>query len=163
LKKAWHLSGAQLVVLQRLCAWREFTARDEDVPRNRVVWDDHLYEFAKVPNLTLDAVHAALPQVVARRYGDALVDAHRDGGDSTLLEPLDRPLTSRQGAQVKQLKSVGLEVARARELAPELICRKRDLESCVRHHAATGELSPVYSNWRKDLVGGQFLQVLNGG
>jgi hypothetical protein len=40
------------------------------------------------------------------------------------------------------------------------LARKRDVEGCIRHYSATGELSVVYSGWRQQLVGDSFLEIL---
>ncbi|NOX52528.1 MAG: ribonuclease D [Gammaproteobacteria bacterium] len=161
LKKAWQLDSHQLATLQRLCAWREETARLENVPRNRVVWDDHLYEFSIQDDLNQDHVFMLLPRAVARKYCDGLLGAHES---SSTQQPraLARPLTSKQGATVKALRSIGVDVAQRIEIAPELICRKKDLEECVRYFGVKQTLSPHYQGWRADLVQTDFLQVLNG-
>ena len=44
-KRAWQLNPEQLTTLQKLCEWREQTARKLDTPRNRVIWDEHLFAF----------------------------------------------------------------------------------------------------------------------
>jgi ribonuclease D len=159
-KKAWQLPKQQLAVLQTLCAWREDTARTENVPRSRVIWDDHLFEFARVEALATDHVHRALPRGVARRYADLLVEHHRIGRSSEAPGPLPRPLTSAQGTTLKSLRSVARSKAETLGIAPELLARKRDLEHCIRHHAECAELSPHYSAWRGELVGAPFLDVL---
>ena len=159
IKKAWQLSGAELARLQRLCAWRENKARIENVPRNRVVWDDHLYRFAKMSNLSRVQLQKMLPRGVVKRYADELIEivAQVDGAAP---EALPRPLTSLQGTWVKKLKALGLEVANAQQVAPELVCRKRDLEACVRHFVLSGEISPLYKGWRFDVVGADFHSLL---
>jgi len=161
-KKAWQLPAQQLAILRTLCAWREGTARTEDVPRNRVIWDDHLFDFARIEMLTTDHVRQVLPRSVARRYADSLVDSHQAGRAAHSPQPLPRPLTSAQGATLKSLRVVARSKAESLGLAPELLARKRELESCIRHHAQCSELSPHYLSWRAELVGVSFLSVLEG-
>ena len=40
-KRAWQLSQRELARLKALCRWRENAARHFNIPRNRIVWDDH--------------------------------------------------------------------------------------------------------------------------
>lgn len=159
-KKAWQLPGQQLAVLRTLCAWRERTARLENVPRNRVIWDDHLYGFARIETLEPNHVHRALPKAIARRYAEHLIDQHRVGRAAQAPLPLPRPLTSAQGATLKALREIALSLAASLGIAPELLARKKDLEFCVRHHAHNAQLSPHYSTWRRALVESPFMEVL---
>ena len=159
-KKAWQLGAEQLAVLQMLCAWRENTARSEDVPRNRVVWDDHLYAFSRIRELELEHVHTNLPRGIARRYAEALLEAHNVGRRSAHPEPLPRPLTTAQGKLVKQLREIAGNVADQLGVAPELLSRRRDIEACVRHFSSTQQLSDHYLGWREGLVAERFLEVL---
>ena len=160
-KKAWKLDVQQLNVLQHLCAWRERKAMSEDVPRNRVVWDEHLYQFAKMQELGSEDVHGALPRIVARKYTDELVEQHQNGSnnDQTLMLPAS-PLTQGQGAIVKALREVARDTADQMQFAHELLARKRDVEACVRHYIATGELSPAYQGWREPLLADEFNKLL---
>lgn len=159
-KKAWQLPVRQLAVLRVLCAWREDTARTENVPRNRVIWDDHLYEFSRIEALTNGHVRQALPRGVARRYEELLVDHHRQGRAAEIPRPLPRPLSSAQGATLKILRDVARAKAENLGIAPELLARKRDLEACILHYQQRFELSPHYSTWRGALIGASFLRVL---
>ena len=160
-KKAWQLSLDQLGVLRQLCAWREATARSENVPRNRVVWDEHLYGFSRIDTLTPNHISSRLPRVVARRYTEALIAEHQSGTLEPAPGPLPRPLSSAQGAVLKRLRDVARDVAAGLGVAPELLARKRDLEACLRHYATTTELSPLYAAWRGELVGEQFMVLLD--
>ena len=158
-KKAWHLAPVELGRLQQLCAWREETARQENVPRNRVVWDEHLYAFASTETLTRELVRTTLPRGVASRYEDQLLELLQNM--VSLAPPaLPKPLTTQQGVLVKRLRACGLAAAEKHGLAPELICRKKDLEGCVRQFVTNGELSSQFSDWRQDLIGQEYLRVL---
>ena len=161
-KKAWVLDGRQLAVLKSLCAWRERRAMEEDVPRNRVVWDEHLSAFAQRDALRVADVEQALPWGIARRYARQLVDAHREGAAAPPESPLPRPLSSAQNRLVAKLRTVGQRRAADLGMAPELLARRRDLEECVRCHQANGRLPELFQGWRHALVGEQFAALLGG-
>ena len=160
IKKAWRLSGDDLAVLHSLTRWRESTAMSEDVPRNRVVWDEHLLSFAQQPVLDESRVWEMLPKPIARRYASRLVEEHRSGRAAAPLPKLQAPLTQAQGEISKKLRETARTRAEAQQFSQELLSRKRDVEGCIRHYAATGELSVVYSGWRRQLVGDSFLEIL---
>ena len=160
-KKAWQLDEIALTRLKRLCAWRERTAQVENVPRNRVVWDDHLYDFARRSRLSMSDIQGRVPRIVAQKYGDALLAVSRGEDEDALIpEPVPGPLTSAQGALVKVLRQAGLAIAQHNTMAPELISRKKDLEFCVRHFSEHGKLSNFYSTWRQGVVGETYLKIL---
>lgn len=159
-KKAWKLDGQMLAVLQVLASWREREAMSEDVPRNRVIWDEHLYVFATVVELDESLVRETLPKSVARKYASGIIEHHRLGRSASPLARLERPLTQTQNALSKSLREIARAHAHNHDFAQELLGRKRDVEGCVRHFDATGELSPMYSGWRYDLVGVQFRKLL---
>lgn len=160
-KRAWRLDGLELGVLKRLCAWRERRAMAEDVPRNRVVWDEHLVEFARLSSLGEKDVHERLPGPVARRYASQLIEEHREGVLAGVAEvPLARPLSPSENKVSRTLRDLASSKADAMEFARELLARKRDVESCIRHYLDTGELSPAYGGWRAALVGDEFRTLL---
>ncbi|MEM9622988.1 MAG: ribonuclease D [Pseudomonadota bacterium] len=161
LKKAWQLGPQQLAVLQGLCAWREETAQTRNIPRNRVVWDDHLFEFARIKQLGESDVQRALPKGIARRYAAPLVAAHEQGRLATPPGAIDRPLSAAQGAVVKDLREVARKQSTLLNFAPELLARKRDVEACVRHYLRYEQLTDHYRSWRHDLVGAQFAEILD--
>lgn len=160
IRKAWRLSGADLAVLRSLTSWRERTAMSENVPRNRVVWDEHLLAFARERNLEEKQVWELLPNPVARRYAGEIVAEHRSGRAAEPLPRLEPPLSQTQGEVSKKLRDVARESAQTRCMSQELLARKRDIEQCIRHYSATGELSPEYSGWREPLLGESFRSVL---
>ena len=90
-----------------------------------------------------------------------LIEVHqREEQFDQPLELLDRPRSPSQGARLKVLRDLAREAANSLGLAPELLARKKDVEACLRHFNATGELSEIYFGWRKEVVGKDFLQVL---
>lgn len=160
LRKAWRFRGEQLAVLKRLTVWRECTAMAENVPRNRVVRDEHLIAFAERRTLDEGAVRNTLPQPVARRYGPALVAEHLAGRRSEPPAPLEPPLSQREGEVSKLLRDAARAEAERHQMSQELLARRRDVERCIRHFATTGALSPEYSGWREPLLGESFRRIL---
>ena len=159
-KGAWRLLPEELGALQSLCAWREARAQDEDRPRQWVVGDECLLEFARKPALPRSLIDSQLPRRAARRYGSALMQAHQLGRKAPVARTLPRPLSRGQAAALKELRDLGRRRAQALGLAPELLSRKRDLEACLRHYAAEGVLPDFYRGWRKEVIGADFSAVL---
>ena len=79
IKKAWRLGGHDLAVLRALTSWRERMAMSENVPRNRVVWDEHLLTFSRQKILDEQQVRDLLPKPVAQRYAREIMAEHHAG------------------------------------------------------------------------------------
>jgi ribonuclease D len=160
-KRAGRMDGRARARLQCLCAWRERQAMAENRPRGRVLKDDVLVELAEAAELRVADLRRTVPPGVVRRYGDALVDAHRHGNELAEEPPAgDQPLTGAQQDAVASLRAIGTERAEALGMAPELLSRKREVETCVRHFVQHRELSEAYAGWRRELVGDAFLARL---
>jgi len=159
-KKAWKLNGRQLAILKALCEWREQRAMAEDVPRNRVVWDEHLFQFAQRETMDLRGIRHTLPSRVARRYAEGLLNAFAAGLNAPPEPTLPKPLSTRQGGLLRRLRELGRERARELEIAPELLARQRDIEECVYHYRASGSLSETYLGWRWSVLGGDYVTEL---
>ena len=163
LKKAWRFSARQLARLQGLCTWREQRARTRDLPRQRVVRDEHLLELAQQQRSDKDAVFAALPEPVARRFCRDLMPVLEDADarpEAELPAPLEPPLNQRQSELVKRLRNIAREQAEQLGFAPELLSRRRDVEACLRHFIEHRQLHEVFQGWRYPLVGERFEDLL---
>lgn len=160
MKTAWRLKGSDLAVLKWLAGWRERVAMAENVPRKRVVWDEHLVTFAECRQLTEQQVWDLLPKPIAGRYADELVAEHRAGREAEPVKKIEPPLSQHQGEILKQLREVARAQAESLGMSQELLARKRDVESCIRYYSETGELSQTYSSWREPLLGDSFRDIL---
>jgi ribonuclease D len=157
MKKIWRLEGPVRARLQHLTAWRERQAMAEDRPRGRIVRDEHLLYLAGLERLEREDLQDVLPRGVARRYEDELLAAHRAGAVSGEHPPAgEAPLGSTPTGLVRELRELAQGKAEALGMAPELLARKREVEACVRHFVASGELSEAYRGWRRPLVGEVF-------
>lgn len=161
MKRAWRLAGPVRARLKELAAWRERQAMAEDRPRNRVVRDELLLALAALEQIEPEDLADLLPRSVARRYGEALIETHRHGDDGGDHPPAgEGPLASRHNGIVRELRELAQRRAEGLGMAPELLGRKREVEACVRHYVATGELSPAFRGWRWSVVGESFLERL---
>jgi len=158
---AWRFDANQLGALRALCGWREQQARAEDVPRNKVVWDENLIELAKRPALDDAALADVLPAGLCRKYGEDLLDAHERGSDDLFdLEPVSKPLTNSENRLVKELRAVARRRAEGLAMAPELLSRKREVEALVRARRNDPNSLHNYADWRAELVGEDFMRVI---
>ena len=158
---ARRLSRRQLAVLRSLVTWREREARRRDMPRAHLARDDALLGLAldEGPSPSLDA----LPKGLRRRYGKALLQAHARGRDDPCPpQPLPEPLSRRQGELAAALRNSAKVCAERLGMAPELLARRRDMESCVLHWREHGDLPPWFGAWRKSLLGDEFRRRLGG-
>lgn len=163
LKKAWRFSPRQLGRLQGICSWREQRARTRDLPRQRVVRDEHLLDLAVEPRSDKEAVFGALPEPIAKRFSRDLarvLEAADALPETDLPPPLERPLNQRESELVKRLRAIARERAEQLGFAAELLSRRRDVEACLRYFIEHRQLHEVFRSWRYPLVGARFEELL---
>jgi ribonuclease D len=172
LPRVHQLSGKARAVAKELAAWRERTAASEDRPVGSVLADAPLLELARrQPGSVdgLDRIRGLQPSTVRRRGRD-IIDAIARGakapppsieGPGRLdLRPGDAPLIA-----------LGEALARGRAmeagLAYELVASRSDLEQVISAHRrggadVTARKVRTLQGWRRDLVGGELLELLAG-
>jgi ribonuclease D len=155
-----------LAALIELAAWRETLAQAQDVPRNRVIRDDALYDIAnQLPTET-----AQLSQLRTLSEGFArssrakdIVDAVKRGlaRDPKTLPAVNQgvPMPPDKAALVDLLR-VMLKAAAARHgVAPRLIADTDDLEQIAMSDAPD---IPAMRGWRRDLFGNDAMKLKAG-
>jgi ribonuclease D len=170
-RRIGHLTPRQLARLRLLCIWRERRVRERDVPRARFIADDVLVQIAQ----SEDIGRAELIDMLRRARDERRAGGNVQGSVDEVLELIaeaerlsasalpdvpEQPLTRSEAAVVRRLRDHA--AARAAELgmAQELVARRRDLETCLRHYRVYGHLSATYLGWRGPLVGQAFEQIL---
>ena len=157
----------ELAVMRAVAAWRERTARERDVPRNRVMKDDAIYEIAQ--QQPADA--AALSRLRAVPNG-----FEKSRGAKDLLESVavaletpreEMPRLPRReavpewvGAAVELLRVLLRLTAEREGVVPRLIASADELEAL----AHKGEESGVRAleGWRRELFGERALRLVRG-
>ena len=155
-----------LAVLIELAAWRERAAQAQDVPRNRVLRDEALYDIAgHAPTETsqLSELRTLSEGFARSARAKEIVDAVKRGlaRDPKTVPPLrtGTPLPAEKVALVDLLRVLLKACAARHRVAPRLIADGDDLERiAVEDHPAVAALK----GWRYDLFG-QFAEQLKRG
>jgi ribonuclease D len=155
-----------LAVLIELAAWRERLAQGQDVPRNRVLRDEALYDIANsAPTET-----AQLSQLRSLSEGFArssrakeIIEAVKQGlkRDPKTLPPLREGtgLPAERQATVELLRVLLKACAARSKVAPRLIADAEHLERLAAEHEPD---IPALKGWRYELFGAEALRLKRG-
>ncbi|MHB9003820.1 MAG: ribonuclease D [Coriobacteriia bacterium] len=165
LKKLSSLTRRQLGVLQKIAAWRENEARRRDIPRRWVLGDDSLVEIARRAPTTRENLLAVrgVADKMQRSASVGLVEAVKEGLETPeeSLPRLDK--RRRKPADIDGAVDLMAALVRLRakqhDVAVPLLASRDDLE-----HLAGGdrEESPLLQGWRREIVGEELLELLDG-
>jgi ribonuclease D len=142
---------------QRLAAWRERRASDKDRPRSWILDDAALRTLVmRVPRtaLELDSIEELTPGF-RERSGAAILELISAAEMPARLPPPGqrvRPDAQFQ-ARVKNLSAIVQKKATELELAAELLCTRRELESIARGDST----ADVLKGWRRQVLGNELL------
>ncbi|WP_239692593.1 ribonuclease D [Microbulbifer mangrovi] len=160
-KGAWRLNSDQLAVLQDLCAWREREARARNMPRNHLLKENVCMSLAQaMPKYLATLSQPGLEGKTLRKYGETLLQIITAAGGREDKPPrLPQPLNRAQGEVLKLLREDVNALAEAANLPPEILVRKKELETLVQ--SGTPELEGRLCGWRRQVVGEPLIKALN--
>lgn len=155
-----------LAALKAAAEWREREAQTRDIPRNRIIKDDGLYEIAHAaPGSTEDlAPLRAIPRGFERsKPAERLIEALNSAlADPKLSAPKiekAKPLPPNIGPALEMLKVFLKVVADQEGVAARLIATVPDLEQL----AADDEADiPALKGWRRTVFGDEALRLKRG-
>jgi ribonuclease D len=155
-----------LAVLREVAAWRETEAQRRDVPRNRVVRDEQIYDIAAHrPAGAEELAHTrGLSRDAARgRIGQAILAAVEKGLAVPEADcPHPPPRTERPaglGPVIDLLKVLLKMKAEKHQVAQKLVASSADLEML----AADDEAAvPALHGWRREIFGTDALALKHG-
>ena len=163
-KRGQMLRPKQLAVLRELAAWRETAAMQLDKPRKWLIDDDTLFEIARHPPATLEALAQirGMNEAGLKKWGKQILAATEQGlaipeserpqwHERRKLKPGDKVLADLMMALVRQR---GLEHG----VAPSLLATASDLEAII----ADDPEAALRSGWRARLVGNELGALLAG-
>jgi ribonuclease D len=146
-----------LAVLIELAAWRERTAQAQDVPRNRILRDDTLYDIAQ--HAPTEASQLSELRTLSEGFAKSarareIVEAVKRGltRDPRTVPPLRTglPLPAEKLALVDLLRVLLKACAARQKVAPRLIADGDDLERIAIEDAPD---VPAMKGWRYDMFG----------
>lgn len=153
-------------VLMELAAWRERAAQAQDVPRNRILRDEALYDVVSHAPTTPEKLSElrTLSEGFARsaRAKEILEAVQRGLARDTRALPAIRsgvPLPAEKVALVDLLRVLLKSCAARNKVAPRLIADGDDLERLAVEDAPD---VPAMRGWRYELFGAQVEQLKRG-
>ena len=155
-----------LAVLRELAAWREEEAQNRDVPRNRVLRDDQLYDIAALRPTKVEELKRArrIGGDLARgRLGQGIIAAVDRGLNCPAKErpaPQKKEEFPKELAPVVELLKVLLRIRCAEEEVSQLlVARSSDIEQIALDDHAT---VPALEGWRREIFGADALRLKHG-
>jgi len=154
-----------LAYVRELAAWREITARERDVPRNRVMRDDILLELAAHPPKNADELSGIrkLPGNLNGRDKAGLLDALKAGQDlpeDQLPVSVKNDGPPKGAGPIMDLLKVLLKAnAEHHGVAQRLVANVADLERLAADDNAD---IPALHGWRFEIFGKDALELKHG-
>jgi len=167
--KASGLSAVSLGVLREVAAWREATARARNLPRGWVLRDQSLLEIARrrpQSVKSLRQIRSLKPQLISKD-GEAILTAVRAGVSEPVKEERSETPHLKMPDEVESTARL-LEAwlyARAAEaeIAPSMLATRGDLKTlAAAHYHSRLPALPLLEGWRRELVGQDLLDLLDG-
>jgi ribonuclease D len=167
--KEWmKLNGQALAILQALAAWRERTARTEDLPRRQVMPDTGLIGLARAKPRKRDDLKGIryAPQGAVFRYADEIlgvIAAACQIPQSEWPRKVHSPRPDIPTGFVEILQALVRTTAEEEGIASTLLATTADLNTIVTNRRRLDEVEvEVLKGWRNELVGRKLVALLNG-
>ncbi|TNE57430.1 MAG: ribonuclease D [Alphaproteobacteria bacterium] len=164
--KIGSVKPRSLGVLIEVAAWREEQAQSRDMPRQRILKDDGLYEVARQAPRSAEALDEirGIPKGFSRSRHAATLLASVERGLNRSKDSLpksDKPerLPQGLGPIVEMLKVLLKRECEIHEVAQKLVASMSDLEKLAADDAAD---IPALKGWRRELFGTAALDLKHG-
>ena len=160
------LTGKQLSIIQVISEWRERIAQKENRPKNWLIRDDLLFDFAKIQPETIEALSKirGITDRVLNYHGKELCELIKVAKKSPPI-PMPEYTKSVFNKDQKQEAIIDILFAlvriRAEEnlLNPTILANRDDLESLLN---GNHENCLLLTGWRFSMVGNELQQLLRG-
>lgn len=163
-RQLWRLTPRQMEAYRLMTTWREGETRRRDLPRNWLISDKLLFAIAeKMPGnrFELAEVEGVKP-VLIKKEGDtllAMVKQAQHCEESALPVRWPDPMHPTFKTRFKALKKVITAKADDLGMAPEMLMRRRDIETLVMQDLASEPYS-LPSGWRGECLNTALVQAL---
>jgi ribonuclease D len=164
--KARVKSRRAMAVLMELAEWRERLAQSADVPRQRIMKDEALYDIANQAPVNIQALgdlRSVTASFARSDKGQQILDAIARGKQRPLdaVPQPDRgtPLGAEALAVADLLRVLLKAVAAEHRVAPKVLATTEDLEAIAVSDAAE---VPAMKGWRRAMFGEKALALKHG-
>ena len=156
----------ELAILKKVAEWREIMARENNVPRGRIIRDDAIYDISSRPPATIEKL-AGLRSLSRgfdkNRYGKSLIKVVEEAKaiPDNELPPLPRQkrMPEGSGAATEMLKVLLKLTTERHGVAAKIIATVDDLEKIAADDHAD---VPALNGWRRKLFGNHALALKDG-
>ena len=166
LKKVSALNRRQLAVAREVASWREREAQTRDMPKRWVLGDESVIEISRRMPETEDelaAVRGITDKLPRRKYGGVIkaVKAGRAVPDDELpvLERRRRRPGQDTDSAVDLMVALVRRRAREHGVAMPILASRDDLERLA---SGDREAHALLEGWRREIVGDELLELLEG-
>lgn len=156
----------ELAVLKRVAEWREIEARQQNVPRGRVIRDDAIYDIAARAPSTMEQLcnlRSLSRGFEKNRFGDGLLAAIAEAKaipeDELPKMPRQKRMPEGCGAATEMLKVLLKLTVEKHGVAAKIIATVDDLEKIAADDQAD---VAALKGWRRKLFGERALDLKNG-
>ncbi len=163
-RQLWRLLPRQMEAYRLMTTWREGETRRRDLPRNWLISDKLLFAIAeKMPSnrFELAEVEGVKP-VLIKKEGDtllAMVKQAQHCDEATLPKRWPDPMHPTFKSRFKALKKAVTGKADDLGVAPEMLLRRRDIETLVMQDLA-GEPLIWPTGWRGEFLNDALVKAL---
>ncbi|MFN3712817.1 MAG: ribonuclease D [Alcanivoracaceae bacterium] len=150
-KGAASLDGPGRRRLRSLAGWRDQAARQRDIPRSFVLKDPELLILAangagQKSELSACGMHPS----ALRKFADELLSVLAGADQGDIPDPLPGMPEPLVRDRTKRLRDHFNALASSHQLAPEVLARRRWLESLARHPE---QMPEPFTGWRAEVIG----------
>lgn len=159
-----QLKSKQLSIIQSLAAWREQTARAQDLPRGWILKDDALFDLARQKPTDIESLLLVrgIDERVVKRHGAAICRLIQEALEKPAQALDAKARTAKKTAEQEAVLDVLAGIVRLRAaqntLNPNVLSGRKDLEQLLEGDSRCRLLH----GWRKTMVGDELVAVLRG-
>jgi ribonuclease D len=160
----YQLKPKQLSIVQTLAAWREQTARAQDLPRGWILKDDALFDLARQQPANAEQLShvRGIDERMAKRHGATICRLIQEAAvrpaQAFELRGRSAKKTAEQEALLDLLTAVVRLRAAQNTLNPAVLAGRKDLEQLLDGDPA----ARLLHGWRKTMAGDELAAVLRG-
>ena len=160
----YQLKSKALSIVQTLAAWREQTARAQDLPRGWILKDDALLDLARQQPVNAEQLShvRGIDERMAKRHGATICKLIQEAAARPPQALADKGRSPKKTAEEEALLDLLMAVVRLRAaqntLNPSTLAGRKDLEQLLDEepHAR------LLHGWRKAMAGDELVAVLRG-